>query len=140
MIVLLQIILLTFIWVMGVKISTAEGMIFEKLGDYAKDKIESGHKIWEALINCEWCLPSVHSIFGHAFAFGLGIIPFEVNKELFIRWPLVIMGTSLISGLTWTIYKTINKIRERNEAETNYLKSLIEPEKDNQTAAHLKFQ
>lgn len=122
---LFQIILLTFIWVMGVKISTAEGMIFERLGEYAKYKVDSGHKIWEALVNCEWCLPSVHSIFGHAFAIGLGIIPLELNKELFIRWPLVIIGTSLISGLTWTIYLTINRIKEKNEIEVDYYKKLM---------------
>lgn len=125
MIVLLQLILITFIWVMGIKISTAKGMIFEGLGNYAEKKVDEGHKIWEALVNCEWCLPSVHSLFGHAFAFGLGILPFEFNWQLLIRWPLVIMGTSLLSGLTWTIYLTINQVKERNEAETEYLKSLI---------------
>lgn len=122
---LFQIILLTFIWVMGIKISTAEGMIFEKLGDYGKRKVDEGYKIFEALINCEWCLPSVHSIFGTTFAMGLGVIPFEINKELFIRWPLVIMGASLVSGLTWTIYLTINCIKEKNEIEVDYYKKLM---------------
>jgi hypothetical protein len=129
---LFEIILITYIWVMGIKISTAEGMIFEKLGDYGKRKVGEGHKIWEALVNCEWCLPSIHSVFGTAFAMGLGIIPFEINKELFIRWPLVIIGASLISGLTWTIYLTINKIKERNEEEFNYYNYLLnQPEEIN---------
>lgn len=122
MTVLFNIIIITFIWVMGIKISTADGMVFEKLGRYAQRKVDEGYKIWEALVACEWCLPSVHSIFGNAFAMGLGIIPAEFNKELFIRWPLVIMGTSLLSGLTWTIYLTINKIKEKNEAEAEYFK------------------
>lgn len=124
MIVLLKLILITFIWVIGIKISTAEGMIFEKLGKYAKRKVDEGYKIWEALIACEWCLPSVHSIFGHAFAFGLGILPFEFNWQLLIRWPLVIMGTSLISGLTWTIYLMINDIKDNNEEQARYFKNL----------------
>ena len=122
MIILFKLILLTFIWVMGVKISTSEGMIFERLGRYGQRKVDEGHKIWESLVACEWCLPSVHSIFGTAFAVGLGVIPFEMNKELFIRWPLVIMGPSLLSGLTWSFYLTINKIKEKNEAEAEYFK------------------
>ena len=129
MIELFQLILITFIWVMGIKISTAEDMIFERIGDYGKRKVDEGHKIWDAIVVCEWCLPSIHSIFGTSFAMGLGVIPFEINKELFIRWPLVIMGTSLISGLTWLAYTTINRIKEKNEFESEYYKrSLYEIE------------
>lgn len=124
MIILAKVILITYIWVMGVKISTAEGMIFEKLGKYAQRKVDEGHKIWEALIACEWCLASVHSVFGHAFAFGLGILPLEFNWQLLIRLPLVIMGTSLISGLTWTIYLMINDIKDNNEEQAKYFKNM----------------
>lgn len=120
MMILFQIVLLTFIWVMGIKISTSEGMIFEKLGEYGQRKVDEGHKIWEALIVCQWCLPSVHSIFGYAFAFGLGILPFEWDWELIIMWPLVVMGSSFLCGFTWNIYETINRVREKNEAEANY--------------------
>ncbi len=125
MIELFQLILITFIWVMGIKISTAEGMIFEKIGNYGKRKVDEGNKIWDAVIVCEWCLPSIHSVFGTAFAMGLGLIPFEINKELFIRWPLVIIGASLISGLTWLAYTTISRIKEKNEIEVDYYKKLI---------------
>lgn len=124
MILLFKLIAITVIWVLGIKIATSEGMILEKLGRFAEKKVDEGHKIWDGLVWCQWCLPSFHSVPAHFFAFGLGVIPFEVNKELFIRWPLVIMGSSLVSGLIWTIYLTINKVKERNEEEWEYFRNL----------------
>jgi hypothetical protein len=109
---------------MGVKISTTEGMIFEEIGNYARRKVDEGHKIWEALIVCEWCLPSVYSIFGHVFAIGLGILPFEWSWQLLIRWPLVVMGASISSGLIWTIYLMFNQIKENNMAQTDFYKNI----------------
>lgn len=109
---------------MGIKISTAEGMIFEKIGLWGEQKVKEGHKIFEALIVCQWCLPSFHSLIAHGFAFGLGILPFEFNWQLIIRLPLVIMGASFLSGNAWGIYETINRIRERNEAEAIYFETL----------------
>lgn len=127
MLELIKVILITFIWVMGIKISTSEGMVFEKLGKYAERKVEKGYKIWEALIACEWCLPSVHSVFGYAFSFGIGIIPFEFQWKYIIMLPIVIMGTSFLSGNVWNIYLTINKIKENNEAQAAYFKYIIDP-------------
>lgn len=124
MIILLKLIAITFILVMGVKISTAEGMVFEKIGEYGERKVKEGYKIFEALLVCQWCLPSIWSIPAHAFAFGLNILPFEFNWQLLIRWPLVIMGASFISGNAWNIYETINKIKEKNDVETEYYRNV----------------
>lgn len=114
---------------MGVKIVTSEGMLLEKLGFYFEKKADDGCKLCEMAI-CPWCLPTPCSIAAHFFAFGLGLLPFEWNYELLIRWPLVIAGSSFICGNVWNIYETINRVREKNEAEANYFNGLLEIEKD----------
>lgn len=117
---ILIVIFFNYVWVLGVKISTSEGMVFEKLGNWGEKKEEEGYKIMKGLITCQWCLPGFHSIIAWAFAFILGGIPFEFNWKYFVMWPIIIMGTSLLTGLTWTIYLTINQVRERNEIEAKY--------------------
>lgn len=121
---ILKVMFFLYIWVLGIKIVTAEGMIFENIGKYGKQKIEEGYKVYEALVNCEWCLPSIHSIFGYVFAFALGVIPFEWNWNYIIMWPIVVMGTSLCTGLTWTIYLTINDIKDNNEIQAKYYRHM----------------
>lgn len=112
--ILLQLILITFICVMGLKIVFSKGMLLESVGIWAEEKVESGEKIYDLFI-CPWCMGTVQSITAHLFAFGIGVLPFEWHWSLLIRWPLVIMGASFLSGLSWTIYETINTIKERNE-------------------------
>lgn len=108
---LLKLILLTAIWVLGIKIATAEDMVLEKLGNYGKQKVEEGYKIFEALWVCEWCMPSVHSIIGYAFAVGLDIIN-GFDWKLVILYPLVVMGTSVVTGFTWNYLEKSNAITE----------------------------
>lgn len=120
MILILKLIALTSIWVLGIKIATADDMVLEKVGQYGKKKVEEGHKIFEALIVCQWCMPSIHSLIGYAFAFGLGILPVQWNWQLVIRYPIVVMGSSLVCGLTWLIYETLNQIHDRNEIQKRY--------------------
>jgi hypothetical protein len=117
---ILIVIFFTYIWVLGVKIATSEGMILERLGNWGEEQEEEGHKIFKGLITCQWCLPGFHSVVGWAYAFILGGIPFEFNWKYLVMWPIIIMGTSLCTGLTWTIYLTINQIREKNEIEAMY--------------------
>lgn len=130
MIIILKLIVLTFILVMGLKISTSEGMIFEKIGNYAKRKVEEGYKGWD-LIACEWCAGTWLSIVAHFAAFGLGVFPFEWDWQLLIRWPFVFMGASFASGLSWTIYLTLNEIKESNKAQAAYFKYISDPKNYN---------
>lgn len=125
MIVLAKLIILTVIIVMGLKIVMSEGMMLEKLGKYFERKVDEGYKIFDIFI-CAWCMNSLQSLTAHAFAYGLGILPPEFDWQLVIRLPLVIMGASFISGNLWNIYETINRIKERNEAEAEYFNSVIE--------------
>lgn len=125
MIIIFKIILILTIWCLGVKIVTANGMLLQWLGEWGEEQVDKGYKIFEAIIVCPFCLPSVHSILGYAFAYGLGLI--ELDWKLLIMWPIVVMGSSILSGFTWTAYQTINQIKEKNEAETEYFKMLINP-------------
>ncbi len=111
MIIILKIILITSIWCLGIKISTAKGMIFEKMGNWAQQKVDAGNNIYQTLLTCPWCMPSVHSLIGFLFAIGLGIVD-HISLELLIMWPLIIMGASVMTGLIWAIYEAISQIHK----------------------------
>lgn len=123
MIVLFKLIIIVSIWVLGIKIATGEEMILEKLGEWGKKKSEK-YKIFDALIVCPFCMPSIHSLVGYSFAFGLNIIPLEWDWKLLIMYPIIVMGTSILAGFTWTAYQTINTVKEKNEAETEYYNNI----------------
>jgi hypothetical protein len=124
MILLFKLIAITYILVMGLKIAMSEDMLLEKVGDYFEKKAKQ-NRVFDLFI-CPWCMGTLQSIVAHFFAFGLGILPFVWNWQLLIRWPLVVMGTSLLAGMTWTVYETINRIKEAREAEAAYYDSLIQ--------------
>ena len=108
MIVIFQLILITTIWCLGVKIVTAEGMALEKLGRWAEKKVNEANKIYEPLLTCHFCLPSIHSLFGYAFAVGIGVIA-EFEWKLVFMWPLVVMGSSVLCGCMWEIIQILIK-------------------------------
>ena len=116
---LLKLIMLTSIWCLGIKIATAEGMVLERLGNYARKKVNEGKIIFDPLINCEWCLPSIHSLFGYAFALGIGLIN-TFSWKLVVMYPLVVIGSSVVCGLTWTVYQMVNAIKEMNNVGIEY--------------------
>lgn len=116
---------ITVLLALSLKVVMSEGMLLEKLGQFFERKIDEGYKVFD-LIYCQWCSSTLMSIVAHFFAFGLGVLPFEWNWQLLIRWPLIVGGSSIIAGNFWNIYLAINQIKERNEAETNYLKSLLD--------------
>lgn len=123
MIILFKLVILTVIIVMALKIALSKGMIFEKVGDWLEAKVDAGYKIFDLFI-CEWCMPTLQVFTAHAFAFGLGILPFEFNWQLVIRWPLVVFASSFVSGNLFNLYLTINRIKEKNDAESIYYKNL----------------
>lgn len=119
MILLFKLVILTVIIVLALRVALSDGMLLEKVGRYFEKKVEDGQK-WADLIVCPWCSGTILSIIAHAFAFGLGIIPFEWNWQLLIRWPLVVFASSFISGVLWTLYLTLNQIKENNMAQAEY--------------------
>lgn len=101
-------ILLTSVWVFAIKISTYEDMVFERLGKWADAKVESGKKIYEALLTCEWCMPSVHSVFiVLPIAIFVGVIDFQY--KFLALMPFVIGGASFVSGMLWNLTLVIIK-------------------------------
>lgn len=112
-------IILTYIISMGWKIAISEGMLLEKIGNWGEAMVDKGWKVMNMIV-CPWCICTLMSVVAHAAAFGLGILPMEWNWQLLIRWPLVVMGGSLLSGMTWTIYETINRVKERNETQEEF--------------------
>lgn len=121
----IKLIVITVTIVMALKVALSEGMIFQKVGEWLENKVKDGHKIYDLFI-CPYCMNSLQVFTAHAFAFGLNIIPFEFSWPLLIRIPLVVFASSFISGNLWNLYETVNRIKEKNEAEANYYDSLIE--------------
>lgn len=109
--ILLQLIFINFLCVISLKIIMSKGMALESLGVFFEKKVENGSKIYDAFI-CPWCMGTLQSISAHVFAFGLGILPFEINSHLFFRWPLIIMGASFLSGISWTFYLYLSEKTE----------------------------
>lgn len=108
---------------MGLKIAMSEGMLLEKAGKFFQKKVDDGYKVFDLFI-CPWCAGTLQAITAHAFAFGLGILPMEWNWQLLIRYPLIVMGASFLSGNVWNLYETINRIKERNELEVEHFRSI----------------
>lgn len=115
---------ITVLLVLSLKIVMSEGMLLERLGAFFERKIEQGKKVYD-LFYCEWCSSTLQSITAHFVAFGLGILPFQWDWIMLLRWPLVIGGSSIIAGNIWNLYLTVNKIKENNEAQSHYFKSLL---------------
>lgn len=107
--VLIKIIFITTCLVWGVKISTEPGMVFEKIGDWADDKIENGNKILEPLLMCPFCMPSIYSAFGYLFAYKLGVF---TSLNILWAYPIAVCGASLTSGFLWMFYLLIVEIKK----------------------------
>lgn len=107
MLVLLKLISITSILVLGCTIATQPGMILYFIREWAKHKQEKGLKGLEPLLLCHWCMPSVWSFLGYLFGFATGIIA-EYKMELLFMYPLVICGSSIVVGVTWSIYELIS--------------------------------
>lgn len=101
MIDVIKLIILSSLWCLALQISTSEGMVFYKLREYAESKKA---KIWEAIVLCPWCCPSIHSIFAYVGGFILGFVKWD-SWNIFLMYPFVVAGSSLITGLVWIMYK-----------------------------------
>ncbi len=104
MITFFTIVLFTSIWILGVTIASQENMLLHSVRVWAEAQESKWAKVF---IICIWCMSSLHSIIGYAFAFGIGVMPFEFHWSYVWMYPLVVMLSSLISGLTWTAYSLL---------------------------------
>jgi hypothetical protein len=117
MILLIKLILLTTIWNLGVEIIFSDGMGLENVRKWAEEKKS---KWYEVIFWCVWCRPSIHSLIVYAAAIGIGLIK-VFSWKLVVIYPFVVAGSSLLSGVIWSIYKLIEikslyyKHKEQNE-------------------------
>lgn len=108
MILIFKLIVITSIWVLGLTIVTQKGMALYNFRQWAETK----KSLWfEPIILCEWCMPSIHSLIGYAIAIGLGVIN-HFSWSLVVAYILVVMGSSVVSGMTWALYSLIAKLIE----------------------------
>ena len=114
-----KIITITVIWVLGFSLVTSEGMLLHGLRKYAEER---KLLIWDPIVLCVWCMPSIHSLIGYLFAFGIGVID-HFSLKLVIMYPLVVMASSFLSGILWSINKLISEaaLHHKNAAERDYL-------------------
>ena len=101
---ILKLIFITSCLVWGVKISTEEGMVFEKVGVWATVQTERGYKIWEAIILCPFCMSSFWSLVAIGIAYLLG---YDFTWNVFIAYPVIVGGASLVSGFIWVTFQLI---------------------------------
>ena len=103
MIIILSIILITSIWILGIKIATHPDMIFGKLGSWAEKKVESGYEILNPLLVCEFCMPSIHSIVGYFIYWQVS----GLSLKYLWAYPVVVAGASFLTGSLWALYNMI---------------------------------
>lgn len=103
MILILSLILITTILVLGWTVATQHDMILYPVREWAESKKTK----WKALIICVWCMPSAWGVIGYSFAALAGVINMFSWKLIFI-YPVVVGGSSFLSGFLWTVYEKIN--------------------------------
>ena len=123
MILLFSLIIITSILTLGFTIVSQEGMALYKLREWAENKNDKGSKWVEPLFLCIWCMPSIWSSFGFFFAYQIGILKCD-SWNILWYYPLCVGGSSILGGLIWTVYLTINSVKERNKVEADFSKSI----------------
>jgi hypothetical protein len=107
--ILLKLISITSLLVLGWTIVTQPKMGLHFVRTWADKKKENGFILADSLFLCVWCQPSIWSLLGFGFAFGLGILN-HLEWNLLLLYVLTVCGSSLLAGITWTIYETISQI------------------------------
>lgn len=134
MVLLFSLIAICSIWVLGLKIVTSGGMMLGRIGEYAEKKLyDDGVIIYAPLLVCEWCMPSIHTSIAILFAYFIGVID-HFSVRLLAYYPLVVMGSSLVSGLVWQYYEDkkaqsiFNKIDETEPEDIGdgFIKMLLD--------------
>lgn len=116
---ILQLILLTSIIVIGVTIVTQEGMLLSSIRESVQ---ENKSKIFDAIIRCVWCMPSIWTSVGYLFAKLTGVVD-HFSWQLVFMYPIVVCGSSFLCGVSWMLYTKIEiQIRYyEKEEENSYL-------------------
>lgn len=106
-IMIFKLILFTVCLVWGVKIVTEPGMAADKIGEWAEEKVKDGYKIFDALLTCPFCMPSIYSSFGYGMGYLLGVV---TSWHDLVAYPIVVCGSSMIGGIIWQVFQLIIRI------------------------------
>lgn len=122
--ILILSILFTVILVLSIKIvSFGHDMALSNLRKMAEGR---NNKLISGWFLCEWCMPSIWSILGYAFAALYLGFPWNIANWYLIFYPIIVGAASVISGITWTfilyLIELLNSIKMKNEIFklTNY--------------------
>ena len=100
----------TFAIVWGIKISTSNGNVFEKIKDFLEKNLSE--KLFKWVVDCPYCMPSLYSIFGYVFYYiYIGYIDWG---RLFF-YPIIVGASSFVCGILWVINETINEKKKHIE-------------------------
>ncbi len=102
---ILILIFVTAVLVWGVMISTEPDMVFEKIGAWADNEIKKGNKIWDWILRCPFCMPSLYTSFAYLLTFKLGMWS---DWSMLWAYPIVVCGASLVSGMVWLLFRLIS--------------------------------
>jgi len=89
--IILQIIVITALFVNGLSISTDTGMIFEHVKACIKSKIGE-RKIYKPVIGCVRCMPSIYGTIIYVL-----MMPIDIN--IFWQLPIVIVASVSLSAV-----------------------------------------
>jgi hypothetical protein len=103
-------ILFTVVLVLGATIATQQNMIGYGLRVKADKK---GLKIFEPIILCVWCMPSLWSLFGYGFSFLYCGIEFK----MLLFYPVVVAANIILCGTIWGVIQII--IKKSNDENAN---------------------
>ena len=101
-------ILITVSLILGATIVTQEDMALHSVRVWAENK---NSKWFEPLILCEWCMPSIWSVFGFIFSCLIGYVDFDIIK-IILMYPIVACSSSFIVGFSWLLFDIINVKRK----------------------------
>ncbi len=123
MIILIKLVIVTSLLILGYTIASQEEMVLHSVRVWAEKKYDEGWRWLKPVFLCIWCMASVWSLFGFVFAYQLGFIKCD-SWNILWYYPLCVCGSSLLSGLTWTIYTTINAVKDKQEAQAIYFENI----------------
>lgn len=92
---------------LGVKIASLDGMLLQKTREFfeKKNKGKTKATIYDAIILCHWCMPSLWSVFGYLFAY---LIEKDLILYNLVFYPLTVCSSSILNGIIWGIHNKLN--------------------------------
>lgn len=108
-------IIFTVTIVLGIKVSTGEGMVFNSVKKWLENKVSD--KVFKWIIDCPFCMPSLYSLFGYFFTF---LFLKTYNFEWLYFYIITVCAASFISGVMWTGLEYLNEKHYYYNSKNNF--------------------